>query len=220
VITEVCTVPSAELQTDASLCVARLKPDRQFASLYVLNGTYARVAGREVNAEEPYVGTIADVNYTERSVRLTLEGERSLPANDTLGGRPIIFSSAQHSCLYTIRGIQREGREFVVALNEPEIMTGRAQIAEVREGDKEIRTGSHFGFPMIYLGMRAVNEAKTVSIPVESVGRGAIRLAGPCRAADFTDDNNDGVTDAWLCDFGPGDGFRVDSVTVISSKVQ
>lgn len=211
-------VPSAKLRTDATLCVVRLTPDRRLASICAMNGSHAQVGDHEVTTEPAFSGTIAEVNYSERAVRLRLDGERSLPTDETLAGKPIIFSNEKHTSLYTIRNVTRDGDEYVVALNEPEIMTGKAQVTEVRGEAKEIRTGSQFAFPAIYPGMRAVNEARSVSIPVESVSRGVIHLTAGCSPEDFTDESGDGVVDAWLCDFGPEDGFRIDSVVALTKR--
>lgn len=210
---QAAAIPAADVETDAALCVVRLDADRDFRSAYVLNGTYARVGQRRVSMRGPYTGTIAAVDDDARSVTLRLTDGHALPTDDTLRGRPIIFPNPKHSSFYTIRSVRREGDGYVVALAEPDIMRGRAQAGEVCE--KQIRTRTPLPFRTVYAGTRAVNEAKTVSVPVESVGGGAIHLAQPCRATDFTDADGDGVTDAWLCDLGPGDAFRIDSVTVI-----
>ena len=210
------SIPSAGLRTDATLCVARLTPDRRFASLYALNGTYATSGEHALEMEKPFAGTIAGVDYDKRQVRLRVDEGRSLPVDGALKGRPVTFSNDKHSCLYTVGRVHKDGDEYVVALNEPDIMTGKAQVAGMSEDAMGIRTKSAFAFRSIYPGMRAVNEAKTVSLRVESVDSDVIRLAEQGRAEDFTDANEDGVTDAWLCDFGPGDAFRIDSVAALA----
>ncbi len=97
-------------------------------------------------------------------------------------------------------------------------MTGRGQVTGVEPDQMQIKTNSMFPSAGIYPGMRAVNEAKTVSLRVESIARGAIHLSQQPNPADFTDANRDGVVDAWLCDFGPGDAFRIDAVASLTRQ--
>ena len=209
------SVSEHELHTDAALCLARLGEGGAFRALYAMNGTYARVGEQEIKMTPQFRGVIADVDYAARAVHVKGDDSPSLPTDRTLVGRPIIFSNDKHTCLYTIRRVERQHEGYVIALKEPEIMAGKAQVTGVQAERKEVRTGSQFAFPAIYPGMRLVNEAKTVSVPVASVRRGLIALDEPCQADDLTDADQNGVTDVWLCDFGPGDSFRVDSVAVL-----
>jgi len=212
------TVPDAQLRTDAALCVARLTPERRLTSVCVMNGSHTQIGDHEITTGPAFQGTVASVDYSERAVRLRLADERALPTDETLAGKPIIFSNEEHTSFYTIRSVARGDGELVVALKEPEIMTGKAQVTEVRGEAKEIRTGSQFAFPAIYPGMRVVNEGRSVSIPVDSLRRGVIRLTAQCSPEDFSDGDGDGVVDAWLCDFGPGDAFRIDSVVALAKR--
>ncbi len=206
-------VSVAGLSTDARLCVARLGPDGAPVSLNMLDGNYARIGEQAIQGSGAVEGEVVAVDYDRRAVRLRPAGKGGVPASGKLRGRPIFFSNARHSCLYTIREAESEGGLLTVRLAEPEIVTGRARVSGVDADALRIKTLSRFAFPAIYPGMRVVNEARTVSLRVRSLGGGAIQLEDRPRAADFVDADGNGVTDAWLVDFGPGDRFRIQSVT-------
>ncbi len=211
-------VEVAGLRTDAALCVARWNEAGELNSLTMLNGTTARWRGRELSSPPAMQGRVTAVDYKNRVAVVTPARGAALPTDDTLRDRPVIFSNKLHSCFYTIRSVEKRGDAYAITFNEPTLITGRAQVNRVQEKEKRILTGSMFAFRGIYPGMRAVNEARTVSLRVAAVERGFIQLLDAPRAADFTDANLDGVADAWLYDFGPGDAFRIDSAVVLGGE--
>ncbi|NOY82622.1 MAG: hypothetical protein GXP31_16615 [Kiritimatiellaeota bacterium] len=211
-------VSAAGLGTDARLCVARLGPGGAPVSLSMLDGSYARIGGRSIRGRRSLEGEIVGVDYEKRAVRLRVTGNVPVPAESALRGRPILFSNARHTCMYTVGDVEHEDGHVRMTLDGPEFVTGRARVSSVDREARQIKTSSRFAFPAIYPGMRVVNEARTVSLRVRSVSAGAIQLEDRPDPADFTDADGNGVTDAWLVDFGPGDTFRIQSMTVWAAE--
>jgi len=197
-------IEAGNLATDARFCFARLDAGGKLISLDMLGGALARFAGRTFAAPAGVRGEVTQVDYPRRAVKIRFTGDAA-KAPASFRGRRVFFYNDKHRCVYTVRDVRSSQKALTFFLAEPEIMIGRARIVRVDAAAKRLAVNSRFAFPTIYPGAHAVNEARTVSLRVQAVERGAVLLEDPPPPDAFTDADGDGSTDAWLCDIGPGD---------------
>ena len=172
------------------------------------------IGGRRLDANgvvvkhEPVTGTVAAVFPAERQAELAFGG----PVQPgILLGKHLAFVHGERLVRHRVTGAEKQGGRIRVTLAD-DILIGRAKVASAK-GDT-ISTPVAFTFPAVYPGCRAADESFGHFVEVVSVGS-TIRLAQPFPEGVLADADEDGVTDIWLCSFGPGASVSLPSVTAL-----
>jgi len=154
-------------------------------------------------------GSVEAVNPPERTADVRLAASASAGA---YVGQYLGFERGARTVWHRVTAAEERGDGVLRLTFADDLLIGRAKVAGV-EGTA-VTTRVPFTFPPIYPGCAATDEAFRHFVGVRSVGR-EITLTDPFPEGALTDANGDGVTDVWLCSFGPGTVVRVPAVTSI-----
>jgi len=154
----------------------------------------------------------------------TITVDATVPAEACVG-QVAILGNDLHQTSYTVRAVRREGDRTILEFGDTLFTVGLARLTEIDQNAGTVATDTQLtGYGRVdggrHQGRWLYNEDKTKGLHIESFEGGKFRLTtdGQDLASIFTDANGDGRALLWLSDIGPGDTFRLPSVTSLQRK--
>ena len=177
----------------------------------VLVGGTALSAGDVELQHRSVTGEVVAVDPVTRTADVRFEAVAGPAVH---AGQYLAFARGSRTVWHRVTAAESRGEvcRFTFA---DDLLIGRAKIAGV-DGNT-VKTLVPFTFPPIYPGCAATDEAFRHFVGVRAVGR-EIELDRPFPNGVLTDADGDGVSDLWLCSFGPGAAVTVPAVTSITRQ--
>lgn len=169
---------------------------------YMHNATVLKLGDWALEGEPPAAATIEACDYRANTVSLS----QPVPQARSVEGATAIIDSGPYGSSFEIR--RAEGGSLL-HFGDQDPIAARATITGLDAENRTLVTPTvmYFAQP----GMHVVNEAMEPVGKVVSYAGGRITLDRPFEASRFADTNDDGLTHAYLMEFGPGDSVEIPS---------
>ncbi|MFW6039179.1 MAG: hypothetical protein ACOC9P_01735 [bacterium] len=200
---------AGEMRLDGQLALLRLRDGEAEAAL-LINVRELNAAGWTVESAGPLRGRVAGVDYERNTITL----DRRLAHAQACVGQVVTLGNDRHHTTYEIEKVTQAEGGTVLHFGRTPMLVGTFEISEVEEG-----------------GRRLVLETEFIQwrVQVDGGAHGGRRLlhadySGETMIASRDQDSfvlaeADGTWEAgetaWIGDVGPGDQWRIPSVTVI-----
>jgi len=209
------TQPDGELalgdcRTDGHIAVVRRGRDR--TERLVLAGGTVLTDGETTVRHQSDSGVVVAVDPPRRTADVRFTAPLPPP---TYAGRYLGFARGARTVWHRVVAAEKQGDACRLTFAD-DLFIGRAKVAGV-EG-ATVQTPVALTFPAIYPGCCATDETFAHFAEVRSVGRGVVELAAPLPEGALTDADGDGVTDVWLCSFGPGAQVTAPAATALTRR--
>ena len=188
------------------LCV---DPDDAVRGAYMHNATALKRGDWGLEGVGAVTTTVQACDYRRNTVSLA----RASLADRPVDGVTAIIDSGRYGSSFVVRSVE-DGATIHFGDQDP--IVARATITGVDAEKRTLVTPTvmYFALP----GMHVVNEAMEPIGKVESFAGGRITLDRPFEADRFADTNGDGLTHAYLMEFGPGDTIEIPSSVRVDRK--
>ena len=183
----------------------------------LVNGTLLSYDGVELRPEPPPAGHVLAVDPARNTVTI----DCPLPAPEKWRDHVVIFGNSRHSTSYTIRDVHTDGDHTTLTFGHTLFLVGMGVVRSLDEKAGTVtstrnQTDAHRVDGGRHAGRWLYGEKQTTGFRIEDIDAATfhLRVDGDASLASvFHDENNDGRTLYWISDIGPGDTFRIPTVT-------
>ena len=206
--------------------------DGKASRLALLDGRSMSCRGSSIGNVAPSEGIVRTVDYGAMTVTVS----EKLPEEGALAGRTIVFSIPPRTTSFVIESVRTVDGGSRVKLRGIDASVYRSEVAAVDDEAATVTLSSPVGIlhrGSGLAGMRLWNENGSLGLrikrfcpgegnpnPRSPFGGTAYVERGHSLEAAFRDLNGDGRTLAGVCEFGPGDQYRIASTAYLGQEHQ
>jgi hypothetical protein len=187
-------------------------------SATLINGTELGYGDLLLKAQPSPSGTVVGVDHKANAI--TIDAAIKTPAACT--DRVIIVGNDQHQTSYTIKQATVTGGKTTLCFGDTLFLVGMGKVTAADAKAGTITTDTRLtGYGTVDGGQHAgrwlYNEDKTRGFRIQSLSGQTFKLENAPADLDavFSDADNDGLKRFWISDIGPGDTYRLPSVTYV-----
>jgi len=198
--------------------------------MVLLDGSSLSVGKSSLAVTGATEGTVSSVDYEA----MTLTVPEKLPEGDKLAGKTIVFNTPPRTTSFVIDSVETVPEGSRIKLRAVDAIAYRGKVESANNANATVVLDSpisilHAGTGLA--GMRLYNEDHSLSVRLKSFkrrwdpntpwppfGGTASVEAGQDLEQAFVDKDGDGITIAYVYEFGPGDLYRITSTAYLEQK--
>ncbi|MFW6039093.1 MAG: hypothetical protein ACOC9P_01305, partial [bacterium] len=196
-----------DMQLDGQLALLRSRNGQAEAALFV-NVQRLDAEGWMVESSGPLSGRVAAVDYKRNTITL----DRQLPHPEVCVGQVITVGNDQHHTTYEIKDVAQAENGTVLHFGRTPMIVGWLNITDVQDAGQRIVTDTNFRQWQVNGGMHQGRRLLHADYSGQSVIKRREENAFLLQDSDRTWETGD---TAWIGDLGPGDRWRLPSVTTV-----
>ncbi|MEN6404178.1 MAG: hypothetical protein ABFD94_19710, partial [Armatimonadia bacterium] len=185
-------------------------------SASLVNGTQLQYGAFDLKVEPSPAGNVVSVDHAHNSI--VIDG--ALKAADMFMDRILVSGNERHQTSYTIKSVKAEGGRTTLGFGDTLFVVGMGKVTGLDQKAGTLSTDTQLnGYGRVDGGQHAgrwlYNEDKTKGFRIASFSGTVFKLekVDGELATIFSDADGDGLKRFWISDIGPGDNFRIPTIT-------